>query len=373
MSPDSPGAAAAGGPRILHVCDSIIGGTGSYLAELLTLQAARHGGESIMLLMPRQHIDHIEPRLADSGIRFAYFNRPSRFVGMLVLLFAYLVQRRRFRPDIVHAHSFGAGVSTRIVHWFRRPRMIFCPHGWAFNIPLGRGVRRIIVAIERVLALRTDRILLISNHEQKSAEAVGMPADKLVTIPNAIATEPPAIAAAPWDDARIKLLFVGRFDRQKGLDLLIDAIRPLGHKFALRVVGSPVVGKPANFGPSLDFVDFIGWRPRDGVSGEMKAADAVVIPSRWEGFGLVATEAMRLGKPVIASDAGGLSDILDDGRYGITFPAGDGAALRAVLERLDPATLATYGPLGHARFLAEYRMERMIDDVDELYRSVLRD
>jgi glycosyltransferase involved in cell wall biosynthesis len=367
----APPVVASDAPRILHVCDSIIGGTGSYLAELLTPQAERYGASAILLLMPRQHIGHIEPRLRDSGIAFAYFERPNRLVGMVLLLFAFVTQRRRFRPDIVHAHSFGAGVSTRIVHWFTQARMVFCPHGWAFNMAVTPWVRRVIVGIERLLALRTDRIVLISGHERESAEEVGMPAAKLVTIPNAIAAEPPAIAAATWDDARIKLLFVGRFDRQKGLDLLIEAIRPLGHRYALRVVGSPVVGKPADFGAPLDFVDFVGWRDREGVSAEMKAADAVIVPSRWEGFGLVATEAMRLGKPVIASDAGGLNDILDHGRHGISFPAGDGRALRDVLERIDAATLATYGPRGHARFLAEYTTQRMVDQVDAVYRSVL--
>lgn len=368
----APRPTAPDAPRILHVCDSIIGGTGSYLAELLTPQAERYGADALMLLMPRQHIDYVEPRLRDSGIAFAYFDRPNRLIGMVKLLFAYLAARRHFRPDIVHAHSFGAGVSTRVVHWSRRPRMLFCPHGWAFNMAVAPMVRRVIVAIERLLALRTDRILLISGHERESAEAVGMPRDKLVTIPNAIAADPPAIPAAAWDDARIKLLFVGRFDRQKGLDLLIDAIRPLGDKFALRVVGSPVVGKPTDFGPPLDFVDFVGWRDRDGVSAEMKAADAVVVPSRWEGFGLVATEAMRLGKPVIASDAGGLNDILDHDRFGISFPAGNGAALRDVLTRIDADTLRSYGPRGHARFLDRYTTQRMVDQVDDVYRSMLR-
>ena len=362
---------ARAAPRVLHVCDSIVGGTGSYLAELLPPQAERYGPGQLMLLIPRQHRDDVEPRLRDSGIAFAYFNRPNRLAGMAILLFAYLACLRRFRPDIVHAHSFGAGVCTRLLPIFGRPRIAFCPHGWAFNMQVKPLVRRCIILVERLLALRADRILLISEHERESAEEVGMAATKLVTIPNAIATDPPPVSAVPWNDPRIKLLFVGRFDRQKGLDLLIDAIRPLGEKYSVRVVGRPVVGGGTDFAGPLDFVDFVGWRDRDGVSAEMKAADAVIVPSRWEGFGLVAIEAMRLGRPVIASDAGGLNDILDHGRYGVSFPAGDVVALREALARLDREWLGRFGEIGRQRFLSEYSADRMVRQVDDVYHELV--
>ncbi|WP_354293131.1 glycosyltransferase family 4 protein [Sphingomonas sp. 1185] len=362
---------ARAAPRVLHVCDSIIGGTGSYLAELLTPQAKLYGPAQLMLLMPRQHIPDLEPRLIDSGISLVYFHRPNRLLGMVMLFFAYLACLRRYRPDIVHAHSFGAGVCTRIVPWFRRHRLVFCPHGWAFNMPVSAWIRRAITLVERILAMRVDRILLISQHERQSAEQAGMPVRKLVTIPNAIATEPPPVAAVSWQDTRIKLLFVGRFDRQKGLDLLLDAIRPLGAKYSVRVVGRRVVGNGVDLGEPLDFVDFVGWRDRDEVSAEMKAADAVIVPSRWEGFGLVAIEAMRLGRPVIASDAGGLNDILDHGRYGFSFPAGDVQALRTLLTNLDKDQLPSFGEIGRKRFLAEYSADRMVGQVDDVYRDLM--
>jgi len=359
-------------PRVLHVCDSIIGGTGSFLAELLTPQAELYGPAALTLLMPEQHRDHIEPRLRDSGIRFEYFDRPNRLRGMAKLFFAYRRVRRASRPDIVHAHSFGAGVITRILRFGRRPRVLFCPHGWAFSMQVSPNVRRFIVAVERYLARAADRILLISPHERDVAVEAGLPERKLVVINNAIAAAPPAVAPAQWDDARIKLLFVGRLDRQKGLDLLLEAIAGLGDRYALRIVGQAVLSTGTG-SPTPDFVEYVGWRDRNGVVAEMMAADAIIVPSRWEGFGLVAIEAMRVRRAVIASTAGGLNDILDGGRYGVSFPANDAAALRRTLETLDPATLPEWGERGHARFIAEYTAEKMVDAVDRVYRSALDD
>lgn len=365
--PAEPGVAGQP-PRILHVCDSIIGGTGSYLAELLPLQAERYGAGNIMLLMPREHRGHIEPRLAASGVGFAFFRRPNRLLGMMILFFAYLKVRMGFGPTIVHAHSFGAGVVTRILRVLPRPRVVFCPHGWAFNMDVSPRTRRLIVAVERWLARGADLIVLISPHEVETAREVGIPEAKLVEVPNGIAALPPAIAPAVWGDDRIKLLFVGRFDRQKGLDVLIEAIRPLGDRFTLRVVGEPVVSGGKDPRVPLDFVDYVGWRDRNGVVAEMMACDALVIPSRWEGFGLVAIEAMRLSKPVIASTAGGLNDILDNGRYGLSFPPDDVAALRGLLETVDRPTLASFADKGHRRFADHYTADRMTAQIDDVYR-----
>lgn len=355
--------------RILHVCDSIIGGTGSYLAELLTLQAQQLGPGRVMLLIPREHRDHIEPRLANSGVEFSYFTRPGRLTGILLLAWAYLTVRRSFRPTIVHGHTFGAGLVTRLLRWRKRPRLVFCPHGWAFNIELPAPARRMLILVEQLLALRSDRIILISEHEQRRARAIGIADHRLSLVPNGISTITPDVAAVPWEDDRLKLLFVGRFDRQKGLDILVDAVRPLRDKVTLRIVGAPAVGHGYH-PPALDFIDVRGWRDRDGVVAEMKACDVLVVPSRWEGFGLVAVEAMRLGKPVVAAAAGGLRDTLEDGRYGVVVPRDDPAALRAALLALTPTQLAHFAALGPIRFNERYTARRMADDIDTMYREL---
>lgn len=356
---------------ILHVCDSIIGGTGSYLAELLTLQAKRYGAGAVALLAPEEHRDHIEPGLAASGVDFRFFGRPSRVRGMAALTPAYLKALRTRQPALVHAHSFGAGVVTRLAPRLGQPKLVFCPHGWAFDMELSAPVRHALAGIERALAARADRIVLISEHEAAIARRAGIAPAKLAVVPNGIALAAPAVASAAWQDDRLKLLFVGRFDRQKGLDVLLDAVRPLGDRIALRVIGGSVVSGAFDTAGAPPFVEFLGWRSRLEVAAHMAGADALVVPSRWEGFGLVAVEAMRLGTAVIASTAGGLREILGDGRYGFSFPAGDPAALRQVLASLDRATLAARAAVGQERFRACYTAERMEAAMDDLYQSLL--
>ena len=117
------------------------------------------------------------------------------------------------------------------------------------------------------------------------------------------------------------VLFVGRFDRLIGVDILIDAAREL-QDIDFRLGGRSVVGG-INFKdikiPSN--VELLGWLSTEQVATEMIRADAVIIPSRWEGFGLVALEAMKNQCAVLATDVGGLAEIVRANENGILFDA----------------------------------------------------
>lgn len=361
--------------RILHVCDSIVGGTGTYLGELVAPQARLYGANNIALLVPREHAGHVDPRLIEAGVAIRYFRRLGRLSGMAALMPAYRQALAAARPDIVHAHSLGAGVVTRLLRGWgqRRPRVLHCPHGWAFDMESSPLQRATAIALERLLALRADRIAVISHHEHMRARDIGIAEDKIVEIANGIALEAPIVTPAQWDDPRLKLLFVGRLDRQKGVDVLMQAVRPLIDRVSVRVAGAPVVTRQADSLAVPANVEMLGWIDRPGVMAQMYACDALVVPSRWEGFGLVALEAMRIGKPVIASAVGGLRDILGDGIHGITVPPGDPVALCATLALLDRARLADMATRGQRRFVTAFTAERMVAEMDDAYRDTLAD
>ncbi|MEO7221440.1 MAG: glycosyltransferase, partial [Devosia sp.] len=101
------------------------------------------------------------------------------------------------------------------------------------------------------------------------------------------------------------------------------------------------------------------------------AADVVVVPSRWEGFGLVAIEAMREGKPVIAHDVGGLPEIVSDHETGLLFSPLDAATLAAVLGSLDKQQLRAMGKAARRRFEAHFTDRAMHTATDQIYRRVL--
>jgi glycogen(starch) synthase len=163
--------------------------------------------------------------------------------------------------------------------------------------------------------------------------------------------------AAP-DDCLI--LYVGRLDEEKGLPHLLEA---LAHVLLVEGRARLVIAGKGMLQQSLqqragqlqigDRVRFAGYVTGDALAGLYRSADVLVVPSLYEPFGLVALEGMICGTPVVVSDTGGLSEIVEDGHTGLRVPPADAAALgRAILRVLSDGDLATrIGQAGaaHAR------------------------
>lgn len=360
--------------KILHIAESIQGGCGTYLNEIVPLQILQWGEDQIRCLVPAQHV----AQLADvPSAVVRTFDRPSRRAGLGALLLAVRSAVREWRPDLLHLHSSVAGAVVRALAWLQPlPSIVYCPHGWAFDAVQGRAARAAVQAAERLLARRAQRIVAISEFERDAGIAAGIPAGRFCLVYNGIsvAHEP---RHAAWDDARLKVLFVGRLDRQKGVDILLDAVRGLDERIAVRIVGQAVVaaGDPAGH-RRLAHVDFLGWQDKAAVAAQINACDVVVMPSRWEGFGLVAVEAMRAGKPVLASAVGGLPEVVVDGQTGRLVTPGDAGALAAALRdlgdlyRTDRAALQRMGEAGRQRFLARFSSRQTHERLAQLYAEL---
>ncbi|MFG1342084.1 glycosyltransferase [Xanthobacter autotrophicus] len=357
--------------KILHVCESIPGGTGSYLTELLPHQIETYGASNVMLLVPEGQTGFLGEKVQALDLSVCTFRRPGRLVGSLLLSRAYLKTVREFQPDVVHAHSSIAGLVVRLLGVARSHAIVFCPHGWSMDMKGARYVPQVAAQIERMLALAADEIILISRHEFDRALEIDVPKTKLRLVLSGIEPPRPEIPAAPWPDSRLRVLFAGRFDYQKGVDILLEAVSGLEKQFSVRLVGGYVLSEQELPGPLEPHVTNIGWLEREGVYSQMKSCDVLVIPSRWEGFGLVAIEALSLGVPVVAAAVGGLREILDDGRYGLVVPPEDPEALRAALLSLDANIRARLSAMGRMRFESAYSGERMVREIDAVYAEAL--
>ena len=356
--------------KILHVAESIKGGCGTYLNEIVALQAASLGPHRVRCLVPREHALHLS-RLDAASLRT--FARPSRLGGLPHLLRALAQQVRYWKPDLVHAHSTFAGALSRMLSLLgTMPPIVYCPHGWVFDVEQPGLARWATRGAERWMAPRSARIVAISEAERRLGELAGIEPRRLVLVPNGIRPDVTA-ARAPWPTARLRVLFVGRLDRQKGVDVLLDAVRGLGDVASVRIIGEAVVGAGGPMrGEDNGHVEFLGWLDQAGVAAQINACDVVAMPSRWEGFGLVALEAMRAGKAVWASAVGGLPEIVVDGVTGRLFPAGDAAALRSLLLRTGRDELRRLGAAGRGRFAAHYTSDRTHAALMQLYAQVLR-
>jgi glycosyltransferase involved in cell wall biosynthesis len=175
------------------------------------------------------------------------------------------------------------------------------------------------------------------------------------------------------------LLAVARHEHQKGLDVLLEALpRVLAHTPEARLL---VAGRDGNQTPLLaatatrlglgDAVTFLG--ARDDVADLLCAADLVVIPSRWEGLSNVLIEAMALEAPVVASDLPTLHDAVSDGDSARLVPPGrPGALAAAIVATLDdPAAAATLVARAHRRFLRDFTIDRVADQMAAFYERAL--
>jgi glycosyltransferase involved in cell wall biosynthesis len=356
--------------KVFHVAETIWGGCGTYLNEIVPMQIDALGAAHVKCLVPAQHVSHLSDVAPDV---VETFHRPGRLAGLPRLAAAVVATVRRWQPDVIHAHStFSGGVVRALSLVMPLPPIVYCPHGWVFEVEQSKMARRLTKAAERALSHRCERIVAISCAEQRQGQDAGIASGKIVVISNGIRSTAPA-ATAEWNDDRLKVLFVGRLDRQKGVDVLLDAVRDLGDSVGVRIVGEQVLTGQPSLAESntLAHVEFLGWLGHAGVAAQLNAADVVVMPSRWEGFGLVAIEAMRAGKPVVASAVGGLIEIVVDGVTGRLVPAEDASALGAALSAFDRKSLNQMGDAGRVRFLQHYTSDKTNADLLRLYAEVV--
>jgi phosphatidyl-myo-inositol dimannoside synthase len=167
---------------------------------------------------------------------------------------------------------------------------------------------------------------------------------------------------------------------RKGIRFLLEAAAQLKPRFPdLKIVLAgdgferPALARLAeDLGISGD-VTFLGWVPNANLPPYYRAAAVSVIPSLEEGFGIPAAEAMGCEVAVVASDAGGLPEVVEDGVTGLVVPRGDSAALAQAIGSLltDPQRRQQMGQAGRARALRLFDWDRSAEQFEELYREVV--
>lgn len=219
-----------------------------------------------------------------------------------------------------------------------------------------------------------DRMLVASRYMRDELVANGVDPARIEVVPPAVelrAAAPEPVGTAP------RLLYVGQLVRGKGVDLLIRALALCARPITLTIVGS------GNARPALEAlvrslklderVTFAGWASRDELAVAYRDARVVVVPSRWpEPFGMVGVEAMARGRPVVASNVGGIPDWLDHGVTGLVAPPQDTLALARALERvaLEPDLAETLGARARAAWERRFTMPHLIDRLESALEGV---
>jgi glycosyltransferase involved in cell wall biosynthesis len=261
----------------------------------------------------------------------------AALLPLFFLSFAIAARRASRAAGVVHAHWLPSALPALATG---KP---FVLQLWGSDVALARHAR----ALSRRLVRRARVVVCASQSLADDARRLG--ARDVRVIPSSVGI--PESVGEP--DEPPHALYVGRLSEEKGVQELAEAARGL----PLVVVGD---------GPLRTlFPDAVGFVPPHELGSWYERAAVVVVPSRRQGYGMVAREAMAHGRPVVATAVGGLVDAVEDGVTGVLVPAGDVAALGAAIRTLlGDAELRTR--LGHAAAVRAAETFSRAGEVDAL-------
>lgn len=344
-------------PRVLHLSASFPRSTDDsvapFLLDLLALQrsagwevqaVATHDtglpGRQVLDGIPVRRVRYAPDRyevLAYRGGGHATLRSPwhaALLAPLVGALGASLIDEvRRFRPDVVHAHwLLPAGLLAALLPRRTRPRVVVQLHGNDVVLAGGRAA-----PVARMVARRVDALAAVSEQLAHESERV------LGADPGSIAVVRlplPAMApAVPLPGGPRRAMAGGRASPEKGFDVLIEALAlPEAAAWSLTLVTagperSALEARAARLGLG-DRVRFLLPCSRAELHRLIAEHHAVVVPSRREGLGLLALEALALGRPVVASRVGGLPEVVTDREDGRLVPPDDPRALAEALGTL---------------------------------------
>ena len=253
------------------------------------------------------------------------------------------------KVSIVHTHTAKAGMLGRFAAKIVDvPIIIHTSHGHNFYGYFGWFFSQVIVWLERLTALFTDKIISLTELEKKDLIKYKITKDSkleyvhtAVEVPEKVSAEDKIVCRKKInlgnDDVVVGM--VGRIEPIKGVDLFIDSVLSLCSEFSrLKIVligeGSLRLKLEEKIKKAYysDQIMFMGWR--DDVNCLMPVFDILVLPSLNEAVGLVLIEAQAAGVPVIATRVGGIPEAIDDGKSGILVPANDLVMLTKILKKL---------------------------------------
>lgn len=357
-------------------------------------------------LLVHGSIDHGEASLEHlahaSGLRTLKIPELGRSISPLSDVRAFLQLARiifREEPDVVHTHTAKAGTLGRLAALAfnatrskqRRCVIVHTFHGHVLSGYFGRAGNILVRLTERILGAASDRVVAISPLQRRELVSTFRVAPDARTVVVPLGLDLGALLAQPADapnlrrelqigDEDIVVGFVGRFVPIKNIAALVAAFAAASaqqpNMWLLLAGDGPLRGEIQSLAEQCGVsgrVRFLGWI--EDLPALYATLDICALSSLNEGTPVAIIEAMAASRAVVSTAIGGVADVIDDGRTGILVKSGDVDALAAALRRLaaNPAERATLGAAARVDAARRFSSERLVDDVDHLYRSALND
>jgi glycosyltransferase involved in cell wall biosynthesis len=379
-----------------HAFAPKVGGAETYVMHLARGLADGHGREACEVIVATP-----TPAggFGDSSLPFRVVREPSLNALWRLVSWADVVQLAgpvfvplflallRGRPVVIEHHGYQAVCPNGLL--FLEPEKRVCPghfmmrryHRCVRCVAAAEGLPRALLKVlltfpRRWLCRGAAAHVAITAHV---ARRIALPRTEVIYYGVPMST--PSASEPRPRDLPLTFAYVGRLVSEKGLPVLLEAARALrdqGCLFRLRVIGdgperSRLEQRSAALG-LRELVEFTGFLRGAALEDALRDVQAVVMPSIWEETaGLAAIEHMMRGRLVIASAIGGLAEVV--GEAGFLFETGDPRGLAACMRRVldDPSVAWAVGMQARQRAEQLFRVDRMVEDHDNLYRRVRAD
>lgn len=356
------------------ITKSEAGGAQTHVSQLCEYFRAHH--TVVVVAYPGGWLQEECKKLGVEFISNPYFSNAINPFRILKSLFKLRSIVQTVRPDIVHCHSSVAGFLGRLVVRKHIPT-ICTAHGWGFNTGVGAIQKYGAILAELLVRRWTTAVICVSTfvRELGLKHHVISSATSVVIYNGVEITERTPHRTL---DHSIRLVFVGRLTAPKRPLLLLQALALCSSEMQKKVCAIIVgegeqyeqLDRYARTHPELS-IELAGSLPRKQVVDVLEQSDIFVFLSDWEGFPMTILEAMSVGLPIIASDVGGVGEIVDT-ENGILLPSNEVEVVHRALERLvdDVALRESMGRVSYERVQNAFSVDTMLKHVEELYLDV---
>lgn len=309
--------------KVLEVIDSLFAGGAESLLTNFLIESKRYNNFEIdVCTLYSRNI--FENKLRANGIKVYNLNLSFKYDFFKIVKFINLVRSKQY--NIIHVHLFPADLFVAISSLFIKEdtMLVFSEHS-VYN---RRRTLKFFRFIDKFTYSRYKKIICVSEEVKKALnEYIPETTNKSLVVKNSVVV-PENFEDTQKIDKKFKydVLFVGRLEEVKGVDILLKAVYYIKEKYGQSITVA-IVGDGSKkdylikFARELkidDLVEFTGIR--QDVHELMKISKIFVLPSRWEGLPMVVLEAMANGIPVIATSVGGVPEIIEDQVNGILVP-----------------------------------------------------
>jgi glycosyltransferase involved in cell wall biosynthesis len=329
--------------------------------------------------------DYLEKVATDvKAVRIDGLGRSIKPRADLSALITIVREIRRFKPDVIHTHTAKAGVVGRVASILsgHKSVRVHTFHGHLLNGYFGTGKTKLVILVEKFLALFTDQLLAVGAKVKDDLLAAGIgnqskfgvmpPGLQLAEVPSRLS----ARRELGLNDDAVYCTFIGRITQIKRPDRFLDVVAEIkSSEIDMHFI-------VAGAGELLQYcqdraeaenlpVTFLGWR--EDIEVVLAAANFVLLTSDNEGTPLSLIQAGMVGIPVVATNVGSTNEIVVNGETGLLTDLSVNQLADAVAKvATDSALRAKMGAAGKEYTLARYGVSRLVKDHQDLYLKLLK-